>query len=35
MAALNAVAFTIITVTLLGGGFGLTDEEFEVSFMAH
>ena len=34
MAALHVVAFIFLTVTLLGGGFGLSDEEFQVSFIA-
>ena len=35
MAALNVVAFIFLTVTLLGGGFGVTDDEFQVNFIVY
>ena len=34
MAALHVVAFIFLTVIVLGRGFGLSDEEFQVSFIA-
>ena len=35
MVVLNAVVFIFITVTLPGGGFGVTDEEFQVHFITY
>ena len=32
MAAFHIVVCMFLTVTLLGGGFGVTDEEFQVSY---
>ena len=34
MVALRIVAFTFLTVTLFEGVFGVTDEEFQVRFIA-
>ena len=34
MAAMHVYAYIFLTVTLLGGGFGVTDEEFKVSFIS-
>ena len=33
MAALKTLVFIFLTVTLLGGAFGLSEEEFQVSFI--
>ena len=33
MAAMCVLVFTILVVTLFGGGFGVTDEEFQVGFI--
>ena len=35
MAALNTLVFAFFAGTLLGGGFSVTDEEFQVSFMPY
>ena len=34
MAGLNVVTFTFLAVTFLKGGFGVTDEEFQVGYMS-
>ena len=33
MAVLHILTFTFLTITLLGGGFGFSDEEFQVGFI--
>ena len=33
MAAMQIIAFIFLAVTLLGGGYGVTDEEFKVGFI--
>ena len=33
MAAFHIVVYMFLTVTLLGGGFGVSDEEFQVSYI--
>ena len=33
MAAMYVLVFTILVVTLFGGGLGVTDEEFQVGFI--
>ena len=34
MAAMQNIAFTFLAVTLLRGGFSMTDEQFKVGFIA-